>query len=155
MCHVLLLAQASWPFMQSEETALADTKNGAHPADREAGLLRFDEAKGHRLHSFGTRAEGYFRISRSYFRIAFLRRSLLNLARTSTGASLGSPTSRSWISQRVNVDSPIPRSSAISRRVRPLVSASRAASCRNSGVGLVPFPIEDFLVPQLVLSTFP
>ena len=41
-----------------------------------------------------------------------------------------------------------------SRRVRPLVSASRTASRRNSGVGLFPFPIEHLLVPQLVLSTF-
>jgi hypothetical protein len=49
----------------------------------------------------------------------------------------------------------MPRSSAISRRVRPLVSASRTASRRNSGVGLFPFPIEHLLVPQLVLSTFP
>ncbi|WP_237685101.1 hypothetical protein, partial [Szabonella alba] len=38
--------------------------------------------------------------------------------------------------------------------VRPLVSASRTASRRNSGVGLFPFPIEHLLVPQLVLSTF-
>ncbi|MCV2866899.1 HNH endonuclease family protein, partial [Defluviimonas sp. WL0075] len=37
---------------------------------------------------------------------------------------------------------------------RPLVSANRTASRRNSGVGLFPFPIEHLLVPQLVLSTF-
>lgn len=59
----------------------------------------------------------------------------------------------SWLSPRVSVESPMPRSSAISRRVRPLVSASRIASRRNSGVGLFPFPIEHLLVPQLVLST--
>ena len=40
------------------------------------------------------------------------------------------------------------------RLVRPLVSARRTASRRNSGVGLFPFPIEHLLVPQLVLSTF-
>src|SRR3954451_12988421 len=38
--------------------------------------------------------------------------------------------------QRTNVDSPIPRSSAISRCVRPLVCASRTASSANSGVNL-------------------
>ncbi len=48
----------------------------------------------------------------------------------------------------------IPRSSAIPRRVLTLVSASRTASRRNSGVGLFPFPIEHLLLPQLVLSTF-
>lgn len=47
------------------------------------------------------------------------------------------------------------RSSAISRRVPPLVSASRTASRRNSGVGRFPCDIEHLLVPQLVLSTFP
>ena len=41
------------------------------------------------------------------------------------------------------------------RRVRPLVSESRTASRRNSGVGLFPRPIEHLLVPQLVLSTKP
>ena len=41
-----------------------------------------------------------------------------------------------------------------SRRVRPIVSASRTASRRNSGVGRFPFPIEHLLVPQLLLSTF-
>jgi len=40
-------------------------------------------------------------------------------------------------------------------RVRPLVSAGRTASRRNSGVGLFPFSIEHLLVPRLVLSTFP
>ena len=53
-----------------------------------------------------------------------------------------------------SVERPTPRSSAISRRVRPLVSASRTASRRNSGVGLFPFPIEHLLVPQSVLSAF-
>ena len=93
-------------------------------------------------------------MSRSCFRTAFSRRSRFNSACRSTGASLGSLTSRSCLSHRVSVDKPMPRSSAISRRVRPLVSASRTASRRNSGVGLFPFPIEHLLVPQLVLSTF-
>ena len=93
-------------------------------------------------------------MSRSCFSTAFSRRSRFSSACRSTGASLGSLASRSWLSHRVSVDRPMPRSSAISRRVRPLVSASRTASRRNSGVGLFPFPIEHLLVPQLVLSTF-
>lgn len=44
---------------------------------------------------------------------------------------------------------------ALTRRVRPVISASRAASRRNPGVCLFPFPIEHLLLPQLVLSTFP
>src|SRR5215217_9649202 len=36
--------------------------------------------------------------------------------------------------QERRVESPIPRSSATSRRERPLVSANRTASARNSGV---------------------
>ena len=60
-----------------------------------------------------------------------------------------------WLSYRVRVDRPMPRSSAISRRVQRLVNDSRTASCRNFGVSLFPFPIEHLLVPQLVLSIFP
>jgi len=51
------------------------------------------------------------------------------------------------------VDKSMPRSPAISRRVLPLVSASRTASRRNSGVGLFPFLIEHRPVLKLVLST--
>ena len=64
-------------------------------------------------------------------------------------------TSRSRLSHRDSVDSQMPRSSAISCRVWPLVSVNLTASRRNSGVGLFPFPIEHLLVPRLVLSTFP
>lgn len=152
--HVLLLTVADRPLLPSEEAALADTQNTAHPADREAGLLRFDEAEGHRLPSSAKKAAAFFKMSRSCFRTAFSRRSLLNSACRSTGASLVSLTSCSSLSHRVSVERPMPRSTAISRRVRPLVSASRTASRRNSGVGLFPFPIEHLLVPQLVLSTF-
>jgi hypothetical protein len=52
------------------------------------------------------------------------------------------------------VDKPMPGPSAIPRRVRPLVSASRTAARRNSGVGPLPLPMEHLLVPQLALRTF-
>lgn len=45
--HVLLLARASWPFLPGEEAALADPKDAAHLADREAGLLCIDEGELH------------------------------------------------------------------------------------------------------------
>lgn len=45
--HVPLLAATGGPFLPGKEAALADPKNMAHPADREAGLLRFDEAESH------------------------------------------------------------------------------------------------------------
>jgi hypothetical protein len=93
--HVLLLAQAGRTFLPREEAALADPEDAAHPADREAGLLRFDEAEGHRLPSFAKKAAAFFKMSRSCFRTAFSRRSRFNSAWTSTGASLGSLASRS------------------------------------------------------------
>lgn len=94
-----------------------------------------------------------FRMSRFSFRIAFSRRTRLSSAWSSTAASRGSSASRSWLSHRVKVDSP--RFYAISRRVRPRVSANRTASRRNSCVGVFPFPIEQLLVPQLVVSKEP
>ena len=45
--HVLPLAATGSPFLLGKEAALADPENTTHPADREAGLLRFDEAEGH------------------------------------------------------------------------------------------------------------
>ena len=125
------------------KTALADTGNSAHPADREAGLLRPDEAEGHprralpdRWRSPATslsREEGAaflkmslfagkmppdrFLIRNDCFRTAFLRRSLFHSASTSTGAPHGSPTSRSRLRQRINADSTTPGSSAIPRHL--------------------------------------
>jgi len=57
--------------------------------------------------------------------------------------------SRSCPSLRPGVDKPIPRSSAIYRRVRPLVNASRTALRRTSGVGPLPFPMEHLLVARM------
>lgn len=63
--------------------------------------------------------------------------------------------SRSSRTQRVSVDNPTPKSSAISCLARPLVKASRTASRLNYGVGRFPWYIEHLLVPQLAPSTFP
>src|SRR5690606_4277422 len=65
--HVLLLATTGRTVLPGEEAALADPENTAHPADREAGLLRLDEAEGHRLPSLAKKAAAFFRISRSCF----------------------------------------------------------------------------------------
>ena len=78
--HVLLLAATGRPFLPGEEAALANTEDAAHPADRKAGLLRFDEAEGHRLPSFAKKAAAFFKMSRSCFRTAFSRRSRFNSA---------------------------------------------------------------------------
>ena len=59
--HVLPPAQTSWPFLPRKEAVLADPKDVAHPVDREAGLLRFDEAEGHRLPSFAKKAAAFLR----------------------------------------------------------------------------------------------
>jgi hypothetical protein len=66
------------------------------------------------------RAAAFIRTSRSCFRAAFSRRSRLNSAWTSTGASLGSPTSRSWLSRRVNLDNPPTRSHSHNWTIAPL-----------------------------------
>lgn len=54
--HVLLLAATSRTLLPGEEPALADSQYTAHPADWKAGLLRCDEAEGHRLPSFAKKA---------------------------------------------------------------------------------------------------
>lgn len=81
-----------------------------------------------------------FGMSFSCFKIAMSCRSRFNTECRSTKASLGLRISCSWLSDRVSVDRPMPRSSAISRRVRPVVSASGTHSRRNLGVSLLSFP---------------
>lgn len=92
--HVLLLAAVALTVLPGEEPALADTKNTAHPADRETGLLRFDDAEGHRLPSFAKKAAAFLGISHSCFRTVFLRFGRFSSACRSTGASLGTLASR-------------------------------------------------------------
>ena len=55
--HVLLLLTTTGgALLPGEEPALADSQNTAHPDDWKAGLLRCDEAEGHRLPSFAKKA---------------------------------------------------------------------------------------------------
>ena len=72
-------------------------------------------------------------MSRSWRRISFSRRSRFSSAVTSPLAALfgsAAPRSRLRLIQRTSVDSPIPRSPAISRCVRPLVCTRRTASSK-------------------------
>jgi hypothetical protein len=103
--------------------------------------------------SLAKKAAAFPRIVRCCYRTAFCRRRGFRSVCRSSGASPGSLAPRSWQSHRVSVDKPSPRSSAIFRRVRSLVCASRTYSRRNSGVGLFPFPTEYLLGPQQVIPT--
>src|SRR4051794_15044195 len=95
-------------------------------------------------------------MSRSCRRISFSRRSRFSSAVTSLSAAAGSTARRSRLrpTHRTSVDSPIPRSPAISRCVRPLVCARRTASSSNSFVNRRCCVIE-FLIAHWELSTFP
>src|SRR6202043_1842665 len=75
---------------------------------------------------------------------------------TSLAAADGATARRSRLRpiQRTSVDSPIPRSPAISRCVRPLVCTRRTASSSNSFVNRRCCVIE-FLIAHRELSTFP
>ena len=84
-------------------------------------------------------------MSRSCRRISFSRRSRLSSTITSsvlTGSAIAGTRSRLLLIQRVSVESPTPRSSAICRFVRPLVPTSRTASSSNSFVNRFCFVIE-------------
>lgn len=164
--HVLQLKTTGGVFLPGEEPALANSQNTAHLADWKACVLRCGEGKDRRFLSFTKKASPLslgpmarqwrpiFKISRSCFRTAFSRRNRFSSPWRWTGASACPRASRSWLSQHASVDNPTPRSSAFSLRVRPLGSASRTASSRNSGIGLFPFPREHLPVSLLVLSTF-
>src|SRR3954451_17270136 len=154
--HVVTLAAASWPTSPGEIAALANLEHTTQVMD---GKLRFrpiDEREPHRLPSRTKKAVAFFRMSRSCRRISFSRRSRFSSAVTSLAAADGSTACRSRLrpTQRTSVDSPIPRSPAISRWVRPLVCARRTASCSNSLVNRRCCVIE-FLIAHRELSTFP
>jgi hypothetical protein len=122
---------------RSEVAALADTKGAAQAAHGELLLRLVDEPEAHRLPSRAKKAVARFRMSRSWRRISFSRRSRFSSAVTSGGDDPpGASGARSRLrpSQRTSVDSPTPRSSAISRWVRPLVRTRRTASSSNSFV---------------------
>src|SRR6186997_185639 len=154
--HVVALAAAGWPTSPGEIAALADAEYAAQAVDRECRFCPIDEREPHRLPSRAKKAVAFFRMSRSCRRISFSRRSRFSSAVTSLSAAAGStaPRSRFRPIQRTSVDSPIPRSPAISRCVRPLVCTRRTASSSNSFVNRRCCVIE-FLIAHRELSTLP
>src|ERR1700687_1550365 len=154
--HVVTLAAAGWPTPPGEIAALTNTKHTAQAMDGEFRFRPIDEREPHRLPSRAKKAVAFFRMSRSWRRVSFSRRSLLNSAVRSLSAADGSTARRSRLRpiQRTSVDSPIPRSPAISRCVRPLVCTRRTASSSNSFVNRRCCVIE-FLIAHGELSTFP
>src|ERR1700680_1861565 len=154
--HVVTLATAGWPTSPGEIAALADTKHAAQAMDGEFRFRPIDEREPHRLPSRAKKAVAFFRMSRSCRRISFSRRSRFSSAATSLAAADGATARRSRLRpiQRTSVDSPIPRSPAISRCVRPLVCTRRTASSSNSFVTRCACVIE-FLIAHRELSTFP
>src|SRR6478609_1834996 len=154
--HVVALAATGWPISPGEIAALADAEHAAQAVDGELRFRPIDERKPHRLPSRTKKAVAFFRMSRSCRRISFSRRSRFSSAVTSLCAAAGSTAPRSRLRpvQRTSVDSPIPRSPAISRCVRPLVCAKRTASSSNAFVNRRCCVIE-FLIAYWELSTFP
>src|SRR5665647_2865360 len=143
---VITLFSASRAAFPGEIPALADAENLAKSMHGELLLRLIDEIEPHRLPSLAKKVAARFKISRSWRRISFSRRSRFNSeATSSTPAGMaGASIIRSRLRpiQRTSVDSPIPRSSAISRCVRPLVRTSRTASSSNSRVNRFCFVIE-------------
>jgi hypothetical protein len=154
--HVVTLAAAGQPTSPGKIAALADTKHAAQAVDGELRFRPIDERESHRLPSRTKKAVAFFRMSRSWRRISFSRRSRFSSAVTSLSAAIGSTACRSRLRpiQRTSVDRPIPRSPAISRCVRPLVCTRRTASSANSFVNGHCCVIE-FLIAHGELSTFP
>src|SRR4030081_801668 len=154
--HVVPWAAAGWPTPPGEIAALTNTKPTAQAVDGELRFRPIDEREPHRLPSRAKKAVAFFRMSRSWRRISFSRRSCFSSAVTSLAAADGSTARRSRLRpiQRTSVDSPIPRSPAISRCVRPLVCTRRTASSSKSFVNRRCCVIE-FLIAHGELSTFP
>src|SRR3979411_2442063 len=154
--HVISLAVAGQPTSPGKIAALADTKHAAQAVDGELRFRPIDEREPHRLPSRTKKAVAFFRMSRSWRRISFSRRSRFSSAVTSLAAADGSTARRSRLRpiQRTSLDSPIPRSPAISRCVRPLVCTRRTASSSNSFVNRCCCVIE-FLIAHRELSTSP
>src|ERR1700687_5103855 len=154
--HVVTLAATGWPTLPGEIAALTNTKHTAQAVDGEFRFRPIDEREPHRLPSRTKKGVAFFRVPRPWRGISFPRRSRLNSAVTSLSAAAGSTARRSRLRpiQRTSVDSPIPRSPAISRCVRPLVCTRRTASSSNSFVNRRCCVIE-FLIAHGELSTFP
>src|SRR3954451_15851698 len=83
----LALPPAGRTVLPGEEATLADAEHLAEPLDGELLLRRIDELEPHRLPSLTKKAVAFFRMSRSWRRISFSRRSRLNSAAISSPAS--------------------------------------------------------------------
>src|ERR1044071_2859625 len=153
--HVVALVATGWPTSPGGIAALADAEHAAQAVDGEFRFRPVDEREPHRLPSRAKKAVAFLRISRSCRRISFSRRSRFSSAVTSLSAAAGSTAfpSRLRPIQRTSVDSPTPRSLAISRCVRPLDCARRTASSLNSFVNRRCCVIE-FLIAHWELPTF-
>src|SRR4051812_47580909 len=157
--EILALPLRGGTILPGEIAARADVEELAQALDGEVLLRRIDELEPHRLPSLAKKAVARFRISRSWRSTSFSRRSRFSSAAMSSwrsgGGSSISRSRRPSIQER-SVDSPIPRSEAISRREQPLVWASRTASARNSGVKcFFGSGIGDLLLHGKELSTSP
>src|SRR6478672_9231464 len=133
--QVVPLAETGRALLPGEVPARADAEDLTQTLDGELLLRRIDELKSHRLPSLAKKVAALFRISRSWRRISFSRRNRFNSAARSSCRSDGGASrsrSRRLLTQRRSVDSPMPRSSAISRCVRPLVSTRHTASASYS-----------------------
>ncbi|AGI74709.1 hypothetical protein OA238_118p0150 (plasmid) [Octadecabacter arcticus 238] len=79
----------------------------------------------------------FFRTSLSSLRIRFSRRNFSFSSRSSASATLAVSALPNCLIHLFSVESPTPKSTETSRRVRPLVSAIRTASCLNSSLLLL------------------
>ena len=97
--HVIALAAARRPTAPGKIAALADTEYAAQTMDREFRFRRIDEREPHRLPARAKKAVAFFRMSRSWRRISFSRRSRFSSAVTSPSAAVvGSAARRSRLS---------------------------------------------------------
>src|SRR6516164_2518147 len=92
--HVVALAAADQPTSPGEIAALANTKHAAQAMDGEFRFCPIDEREPHRLPSRAKKAVAFFRMSRSWRRISFSRRSRFSSAVTSFAAAIAGSTAR-------------------------------------------------------------
>ena len=88
--HVVALAAAGRPTSPGEIAALADAEHAAQAVDGELRFRPIDEREPHRLPSRAKKAVAFFRMSRSWRRISFSRRSRFSSAVTSLSVGRGS-----------------------------------------------------------------
>lgn len=82
--HVLVLAAAGRATLPGKIAALADAEDTAETVHGELLFRRIDECKPHRLPSLAKKTVARFRMSRSWRRISFSRRSRFNSAAVSS-----------------------------------------------------------------------